>query len=226
MKKSLLVIVLIVLSATISYSQVVDSTYEEEYTNPLGGYSRKDFKTFSLDYLGQNSSLIRGGRFNIEIMEDYYGNVTYPTRNIEFNLFSIAVNHDYQSTLKVSSNLGATLLAFGAVALIAQDTIKEFGFKNIVSSILLGPIIIHMITNPSYKIKLIHKKLELIVGVNTDYFFFYDVSRIYSEASIGLRGRFNNIALSANLGVPFTKGYFENKNPYFGVSALYYFERY
>jgi hypothetical protein len=87
------------------------------------------------------------------------------------------------------------------------------------------PLIIQVLTNPSFRINLINKNLELIVGINTDYFFFYDVSRIYSEASIGLRGRLKDFALSANLGIPFTKGYFENKAPYFGISGLYYFSK-
>ena len=125
--------------------------------------------------------------------------------------------------MKVSSNTIPVLFAIGAVFLIPRDTVKEFGFKNIIRGIFLVPVMIQTITNPSYRINLINKNLELIVGINTDYFFFYDVSRIYSEASIGLRGRLKDFALSANLGIPFTKGYFENKAPYLGASALCYF---
>jgi hypothetical protein len=60
MKKTVLVIALIVLSATISYSQVVDSTFEEEDAYPLshGGPNRSySGMTFSLDYLGQGNEL-------------------------------------------------------------------------------------------------------------------------------------------------------------------------
>lgn len=227
MKKTVLVIALIVLSATISYSQVVDSTFEEEDAYPLshGGPNRSySGMTFSLDYLGQGNGYIRGGRFNIEMMDDYNNYDKGIVKNIEGNLFSIAVHHDYPNSIKVSFNPAASLVALGASEIIPRNTSKKYLY--IVKGIFFIPLIIQILTNPSYRINLINKRLELIVGINTDYFFFYDVSRIYSEASIGLRGRFKNIALSANLGVPFTKGYFENKNPYFGVSALYYFERY
>ena len=221
MKKSLLVIVLIVLSATISYSQVVDSTFEED-EEILGGrdYTRV---TFSVDYLGQSSNSMRGGRFNYELIDDYITKGR-SLQNIELSGFSIAVHRDYHKTLKVSSNPAATLLAVAALALIPRDSVKMYSPKNIVTGIFFLPLIVQGLTNPSFRINIINKNLYIVIGINTDYFFFYDVSRIYSEAFIGLRGRLKDFALSANLGIPFTKGYFENKAPYLGASALYYFD--
>jgi len=219
MKKSLLVIVLIVLSATISYSQVVDSNVEEEVVDPLSGHGDSVRETLSLDYLGHNSNSLRGGRFNFEMLNDYRKRGI----NFEINCFSMAVHHEYHNTLKFSSNTVPILFAMGAFLLIPRDTVKEYGIRNIILGVFLVPVMIQTITNPSFRINLINKNLDLIVGINTDYFFFYDVSRIYSEATIGLRGRLKDFALSANLGIPFTKGYFENKAPYLGASAYYIF---
>lgn len=220
MKKSLLVIVLIVLSATMSYSQVVDSNGEDDEDQFGGKYNVRT--TLLIDYLGQSSNSMRGGRFNIEIE----GTLSTRESNypIGFNAFSVAVHHDARNTLKVSSNAIATLLALGAIGLMPKDTIKLFGYKNVIIGVLLVPVMIHALTNPYYTIKLINKNLDILVRINTDYFFFYGTPHVYSEATFGLRGRLKNFALSANLGIPFTQGYFENTNPYLGASASYYFD--
>jgi hypothetical protein len=112
--------------------------------------------------------------------------------------------------------------------------------------IILSPLLLQSFTNPTLKYQVYsHRSMNtagigciynselnpepdiliyLTMSIKTDYYLLNDVARIYSEGKIGLKGRFYNAAAEAQVGIPFTKGYFQNKTPYLGISAFYYIE--
>ncbi len=212
-RKIIPIIALLLMNICVSKAEVVDSTTHKD----ADSIKSNNCLFIALDYMGlNNNSTIRGARLNYKL--------TNPNFNlIESSVATVAVQTDRNEKVKISYNSISYLLGEVAIRTLPYDATHTVDFYKIVRGIFLAQVIIHTFTNPSFKISLAKNYVDLLIGVNTDYFFFYDVSRIYSEASIGLRGRLKNIALSANLGIPFTKGYFENKAPYLGASAYYIF---
>ncbi len=170
-------------------------------------------------------------------------NFSSDIETIEFNYFSIASQYD-GNKVRVSSNFMGFVLFVGSQYLL-RKRLEPLG-KN--TNILINlPFMIHTLSNPSFKFSLFshsnnrsdsslygsyyrysHQDMGIFLSLNvkTDYFLFYEIPRIYSEGKIGLNMQYYNFAIDTHLGIPFTKGYFENKAPYFGISALYYFDRY
>lgn len=200
-------------------------------------YSEDKFNAIiSIDYNGLFSSE-KLARLNLSVDSrdsDRNGN----SADVELNFCSIASQYDGKR-VRISSNFIASAFSLGLRPLLKKDT-STLGY---ISKIILNlPCFIHILSNPSIKFTLVsfnnsryvtdssYSKYNstqdmgvyLIYNVKTDYFLLNDVARIYSEGKIGLKIKYYNTALETHFVIPFTKGYFENKNPYFGVSALYY----
>jgi hypothetical protein len=80
---------------------------------------------------------------------------------------------------------------------------------------------------PNIRIKqnLYKEYIHGMLGLNTDYFMFYKVSRIYSEVFIGIKYSFKKIATGIHLCIPFSKGYLNNANPYLCFTLSYDLEK-
>jgi len=52
----------------------------------------------------------------------------------------------------------------------------------------------------------------------TDYYFFYKISKIYTESAAGFKIKTRWFHLGFDVKIPLTKGYGDNKNPFFGIN--------
>lgn len=167
----------------------------------------------SIIYNGLNeSNSFRGARINGDIQIDY----------IDFNAVSIATQYD-GTKIKISSNGIISLV--GGLGIYLGSNFKDSSkttFLNPIGTVLKTLLTLQMLTNPTIKTALIKDKLDIIYSLKTDYYFLYEDSRIYCEGVLGLRGRIDNVGLEANLGIPFTNGYFKDKTPYFGARMFYF----
>ena len=162
----------------------------------------------SLDYRDlTNSTVYKGSRisFGFSIVDHF-----------ESSLVSIASQYDGKK-MRISSN--GIFIVFGGIAsLLTRDS-----SNGIITPYTILPLIIQVFTNPTVKISIVPNTLETTIGVKTDYYLLNEVARIYCEGEVGLRGRIDKVEVEANLGIPFTQGYFKDKTPYFGARAFYFF---
>ncbi|MBK9249639.1 MAG: hypothetical protein IPM69_16350 [Ignavibacteria bacterium] len=199
--------------------------------------------------------------YNFSLSNNQSGRINFYASNSKYNLwdfdfFSIATQYDGK-TMRVSSNAILSTVSIGVSAL-TKDTGDIVSAFNIRKLFVRLPLIIQVLTNPTFKYSLysvkktryatcatgydevdtVNSELQekpyrnpprnhnidiwLLACIKTDFYLLNDVSRIYSEGKIGLRGRFDNTAIEAQLGIPLTKGYYENKNLFLGLSAYVY----
>jgi|GEM_PF-3238980 hypothetical protein len=86
--------------------------------------------------------------------------------------------------------------------------------------ILSLPAIIPFATN--FKIGYsINDNILLLIGQRTDYYAFYPVSRICTQSQIGLRTTYKKICVSAFINYPWTKGYYNNRDPHICLGLGY-----
>lgn len=204
-------------------------------------YSDGDLeKIISADYNGSISSN-QMLRLNFSMFNSQH--IFREVRFFELNYCSLASQYDGKK-VRISSNFIATAVGMGSNYLLRNDTSSIGMTTNI---ILHLPVLVHLFSNPSFKFTLYSFRnknrdgyhhahsddwkdyeqnmgIYLILNVKTDYYLLNDIARIYSEGKIGLKIKYYDTAIETHLGIPFTKGYFENKTPYFGISAMYYFE--
>lgn len=197
MKKTMLIFVVMILSVHTVYSD---------------GFGNKEYYA-SLDFNGINSnSQLRGARLNYSFLLKNY---------LEGSLLSIATQYDGDKVRVSANGLFSAVGGIGLYMVASKFNTKTSDLYAAATVVMLSPLILQMITNPMLKIPLVQEHLDFTAGIRTDYFLFNTVARIYSEGTIGLRGRYGKTALEVNAGVPFTKGYFDNKTPYVGARFFY-----
>lgn len=176
------------------------------------GFGNKEYYV-SLDFNGvNNKSELRGGRLNYSFLWGKY---------MEGSLLSIASQYD-GNTVRVSSNgIFSAVGGIGLYMVATKFNTKTSDVYAATTLVMLSPLILQMLSNPILKIPLIQDNLDFTAGIRTDYYLFNTVARIYSEGTIGLRGRYGKTAFEINAGIPFAKGYFDNKTPYVGARLFF-----
>jgi hypothetical protein len=181
---------------------------------------RVDTKAFiSLDYRDiRNTTVYRSGRISFGFSID---------EQFETSLLSVASQYD-GNTVRISSN-GLFIVVGGIVAFLSRsasisdssDTQKNSG---LITSEFIYPLLVQTLTNPTVRINILKDNLDVALSVKTDYYLLYEVSRIYCEGGIGLRGMLGKkFAIEAHLGIPFTEGYFKDRSPFLGARAFFIF---
>ncbi len=164
----------------------------------LFGKAKVGTPHLSLDYLG-TSTEFRGCRANVAVtIEDYF----------EINFISLAANYDGHK-LGVSANS-------------VLNVISGVGYFVKRSDYFIFPLLLHFLTNPTFKYPLVKERIEVVAGVKTDFYVFNDEPCVYSEGSVGLRGQIDKFGLEANVSKPFAKGYLADNSAYIGLRLFYY----
>lgn len=149
------------------------------------------------------------------------------TTLIDYNEYRVSINPELgglaiqgiNSDKHVSSN-GLFALSAGLIyAITPKDTSKD---NKPYSQIYIYPLLLNILTNFHIAIPLKNKFISLSIQQSTDYYFFYEVSKIVPETKFGIRFDFSSIDLPVQLHtqycLPWTKGYGSNSDNYFSVS--------
>lgn len=144
----------------------------------------------------------------------------YDEKQVSFNpeMGSIALQN-YNGVKHVSSN-ALFLVVSGLLAVaLPYDTTDSDGHPH---ALAVVPIAVNMLTNFNVLIPLKSTGVSLSIQQSTDYFFFYNISKVVPETKFGVRLDLNNIGIPLQLHsqycMPWTTGYGPNSDNYFSVS--------
>lgn len=159
------------------------------------------------------------------------------TANVLFPLISLgSLSLIKQGDVKyISSNMLPGAILSSILAICWDDIIKnpkghrlkpdEYHY----SEVFIVPILIcglgemaHMFSNLKLQYQ-ITKNVDIYAGQNTDFFLFYNPSRISTQSAAGLKIRYKRLSASTEVRIPWTKGYYQDKKPYINFGLGYQF---
>lgn len=126
----------------------------------------------------------------------------------ESNAFSLSTVTDVSKKTYLSSNGLCGIASFACMPLFKKD-------KKYFALILLAP---EIIGNVKYYKNVINKNVSLGIGQNTDYYLFYNNTKIFTESLISLRVSTEKVKCYLDYRVPLTKGYMDDRKPYLTLS--------
>jgi len=196
MRRLLVVILIIVCAAVVGHAGDTTETTPINPTVELG--------TIGLGGLIGVESAFNGswgGRFYLGVPVGHY---------VYASLMSTAATRaSRDSPIRVSANS-----LFTAVSLFGIYT----------RSLLILAIVPQAVLNPTIDVPIIEGGtigLSAIASLRTDWFAFSDGSKVYMEASPGLRIRIGKAVVEGRYVWPFVKGYLESSDPILGIDLYY-----
>lgn len=152
----------------------------------------------------KNPNLRMGFDMNIQLGEDL---------ELQFAPFSFSlIQESHNKKVFVASNI-LTLLPAAAPILIIKDSELSF--------ILIIPF---LISNSNISYPVIPGRMKLNLRQNTDYFFFYKISKVYLETSLGVEFDYNRTGITVSVCMPWNKGYTgmdKSMHPFFSAGIKY-----
>lgn len=141
------------------------------------------------------------------------------------NLGSIAYIKQAEGQYISSNMLPSTFVALATMASKGKIFSKNKNNWELLELPLLFCFIgefVHVVSN--FKINMsVAKNIKFYIGQNTDYFLFYNPSRISTHSAAGLKIRYKRLSASTEVRIPWTKGYYQNKKPYINFGLGYQF---
>lgn len=111
---------------------------------------------------------------------------------------------------------GRTRYSANALVLAMELNLLNEGPPQWYSLLLLGPL---LYSNYGLQYPLLDDRWFVYGKLNTDYYLFYDESRITSECAIGSILKFDNVVIGADIRQPIVRGYRNDKSPYFTLTV-------
>ncbi|MDQ7799059.1 MAG: hypothetical protein RDU76_09000 [Candidatus Edwardsbacteria bacterium] len=163
-----------------------------------------------------HTSISLKDQLNIKISAPMEG-VNLPN-SFETSLVSISAI-EQNKKYYISANplfIGAALGGAGLVNIFNKETRSPI--YGIAAVAILAPQILG-----NFKIGFApNSNIAFMAGQNTDYYLFYKISRICTESSIGIKLSNDAFRVTLDLRIPWTKGYFDNKQPYINFGIGYF----
>lgn len=126
----------------------------------------------------------------------------------ESNALSLATVTSASKKTYISSNGLFSVASFACMPLFKKER-KYFAL------LLLTP---EIVGNAKCYVNVIGKHVDVGVGQNTDYYFFYSNAKIYTESMVSFKLSADKIRCFLDYRIPLTKGYMEDRKPYFTLS--------